>query len=391
MKRYCNSALRSGILSRWGVNPSIRAFSSSAYRQKTGGLPVFQESTSPKLSTLLETLNSNILLPRHLNADQRRLVYQKKHASRLENEPMYVQIGDVEMQLKHVDQVKDLPSRWSVLKQVVELSKDQKDWDNVVKMLEGFYLAGIHLKPRQLVKLIRRANQANMQHIVLRALQQVKTTGLSLKNPEILEAVLIGIRNKASQSGWEPESTKKALAFTEQVMELMENPEHLGTSFAKSGDPRASPLVIALPLELAVIRAARHLDGKDADGKVKIYAVRLMSAFKQDNFLKVSLPGLLSELKGPEEVVSGKTKVVVEEYYSLAEKVMKWLPVWHGLRIASSEVLGEDMPMLEDAQTVIDLVDKRLAAAADAIRKVCRSGVEPDKLPCIQALKECGR
>ena len=310
-QRCCKSALRNSVLSCWSTNASARAFSLSAFRQKTGqskkspshpipiaslqrsdtsfpgSLPVFQESTSPELSAVLATLNSKILLPAHLNSDQQQLIYRRKNASRLENEPIYVQIGDVEMPLEHIDRIKDVPSRWTVLKQVIELSKDQKDWENVVRMLEGFHLAGIHFKTRHLLKFIRRASEAGMQHIVLRALQQVKTTGLSLKSPEVLEAVLIGIHNMASRSGWEAGSTKKALAFAEQVMELMEKPEHLGTGFAKFGDPRTSPLVIAVPLELATVRAAKHLDRKDKDGKVKMYAVRLMASFKQDNFLKV--------------------------------------------------------------------------------------------------------
>lgn len=391
-QRCCKSALRNGVLSCWSANASARAFSLSAFRQKTGGLPVFQESTSPELSAALATLNSKILLPAHLNPDQQQLIYRKKNASRLENEPIYVQIGDVEMPLEHIDRIKDVPSRWTVLKQVIELSKDQKDWENVVKMLEGFHLAGIHFKTRHLLKFIRRANEAGMQHIVLRALQQVKTTGLSLKSPEVLEAVLIGIHNMASRSGWEAGSTKKALGFAEQVMELMEKPEHLGTSFAKFGDPRASPLVIAVPLELAAARAAKHLDGKDKDGKVKMYAVRLMASFKQDNFLKASLPGLLSaDLKTSEDMSFKSKRARSSDYNSLKHKISAWIPVWYGLRIASLEVLGEDMPMPKDAQSVIALVDGRLTAAVDTIHKEAPRSVNVEELPCIKSLKECGR
>jgi hypothetical protein len=55
------------------------------------------------------------------------------------------------------------------------------------------------------------------------------------------------------------------------------------------------------------------------------------------------------------------------------------------------EVLGEDMPMPKDAQSVIALVDGRLTAAVDTIRKEAPRSVNVEELPCIKSLKECGR
>jgi hypothetical protein len=79
------------------------------------------------------------------------------------------------------------------------------------------------------------------------------------------------------------------------------------------------------------------------------------------------------------------------DYNSLQHKIPAWIPVWYGLRIASLEVLGEDMPMPKDAQSVIALVDGRLTAAVDTIRKEAPPSVNVEELPCIKSLKECGR
>jgi hypothetical protein len=250
-------------------------------------LPEYYESSSPELDTILTQINSKILFPQHLNHEQRLLVYKKKNIPRLTNEPLYAQIGSVDQQLEPLDIRKDVPNQWEMIKQAVELSKEQDDWENLVKMLEGFHRAGIKIKTSRVLKIIRRANEAGMQHIVLAALQQAATTGVTLRSPAVLEVVMTGIHKKAAEAEWSKAGTKKALSLAEQVVELMEMPAHIKTDRAAAVDPRSSPLVISLPLELAATRAALHLDGKDVDGKVAKYAVRLMAAVKQDGYQEV--------------------------------------------------------------------------------------------------------
>lgn len=391
-KRCCQPALRGCALASRRANASRRAFSLSSCPQKHGGLPVFQESSSEELSKVLYTLNAKILLPHHLNPEQKRLIFKDKNIAKLEADPIYAQIGTVEMPLEHIQRTRDIPRKWLIFKQAVELSTDQKDWENVVKMLEGFHSANIKMKEQHLLKFIRRANEAGMQHVVLNALQRVHRTGLSLKSPAILQEVLAGIHHKASVSGWENESTKKALSLAEQVVELMENPEHLGEAIAKSGDLRASPLVIAVPLELAAVRAAKHTQGEDKDGKVAKYAQRIMAAFKQDGFFENVLPKALSKHLNPlqsDTKLDDKSKTL--HYHELKREIPKWIPVWYGLKTASLEVLGKNTPMAEDVGKIIYLVGERLTAAELAIRKCAPSEVNVDDLPCIIALKECGK
>lgn len=250
-------------------------------------LPEYYESSSPQLDEVLTKINSKILFPQHLNHEQRLLVYKQKNIPRLTNEPLYAQIGSVDQQLEPLDIRKDVPNQWEMIKKAVELSKEQDDWENLVLMLEGFHRAGIKIRTPRVLKIIRRANEAQMQHVVLAMLQRAGTTGVSLRHPAVLEAVFAGIHRRASETGWSVTATKKAFSLAEQVADLMEMPAHVQKVNSEELDPRSSPLVISLPLELAATRVLLHGEGKDTDGRVAKYAVRLMAAFKQDDYFEV--------------------------------------------------------------------------------------------------------
>ncbi|KAF2492495.1 hypothetical protein BU16DRAFT_515495 [Lophium mytilinum] len=389
-RRCCQSVIRSSTTTTGRANATRRAFSRVAPQQKDA-LPEYYESSSPELDAVLTKINSKILFPQHLNHEQRLLVYKKKNIPRLTNEPLFAQIGSVDQQLEPLDVRKDVPNQWEMIKEAVELSKEQDDWENLVKMLEGFHRAGIDVRTSRMLKIIRRANEAGMQHIVLSALQQAEHTGVSLRRPAILESVLAGIHEKASSSGFDAATTKKALSLAEQVTELLEQPAHKAKGRIEFGDPRASPLVIAVPLELAAARVALHLDGKDEDGKVAKYANRLMASFKQEGFSPKVRPGLLArELPNDEEYSKlPKNKASRRERrYVISHKIVQWIPVWYALQ-KSSAILGQDMPDLEMAKTLIGMIEERLKGSAEVVRKYS-TAPEPEKIPALVRLKEVG-
>lgn len=237
---------------------------------------------------MLGQVNSKILLPEHLTKEQSQLVYKKENKARLEAEPMEITLGDVTLPLEHIDRMRDKPKRKTILRKVMQQSETPADWENVVRMLEGFHNAAIRINTPLMVMTVRRLNEAGMHHLVLKALQRAEKTGLRLKETSIVHQVFKGLHDKAARSAWDEAETTKALSFSEQVVELMENKEHLGRLDRGRNDLRASPWVIAVPLELAAARAKRHTDGQDKDGKVLKYASRLMNALHQDDFNTVS-------------------------------------------------------------------------------------------------------
>lgn len=251
-----------------------------------GSLPVFLEASTPELSKLLADVNAKVLLPEHLTKEQQDLVYKQANKARLEAEPIEITLGDVTLPLQHIDRNTDLLNRWLTIRDIAESSKTPEDFENVIRALEGYTDAGIKLPQWKQLGIVRILQKNGMDHLVLKALQRSRKTGLRLRDQASTLLVLEGLIYRAVRSGWEKEEVAKMLKFTEQVLEMMEQPEHRGHAPLTPGDIRASPLIIAHALGLAAARAKKHTGG-DVDGKVKKYASRLMHAMQQDNFLTV--------------------------------------------------------------------------------------------------------
>ncbi|KAF2191797.1 hypothetical protein K469DRAFT_718825 [Zopfia rhizophila CBS 207.26] len=385
IRRSCHSALiNSNSICRIS-NGTRRAFSQSTTCQR-GSLPTFHEPSTPELSALLSTLNSKVLLPKHLNHDQQLLVYREKNRTRLEAEPIYITLGQVTLPLEHIDRNCDQPDRWRTINDIIRNSSTPSDWENVLRMVEGFHDASIRLKPMWKEKIVRKFNEAGMQHLVLKALQRVERTGLSLKDKGVTGMVFKGIRDKAEGSGWEKEETRKALNLAEQVVELMESKEHLGRTNAMPGDLRASPFVIAVPLELAAVRAKRHTEGQDRDGKVAKYALRIMNALKQDDFLAVTLAAKSRELDPPREYPTAKAKHTA--FVTVRKTMYEMIPLWNAIKTAI-EVLGSEMPMAEDAKKVTGNIRKALTSGETTLKELSNKEVEQSPEYVNRLIREC--
>jgi hypothetical protein len=250
-----------------------------------GALPVFLESSTPELSSLLSETNSKILLPSHLTKEQQKLVYKQENKAKLEAEPVEITLGDVTLALEHLDRNR-LPNRWATFKDIVAKSETREDWENVVRVLEGFESAGIKLSTDKQAMVVRRLNIEGMHHIILKALQRVKATGLRMREWRVLLQVLRAPYDKAALADWDEEETTKALRFAKQVAELLEDEEHCGGQVAEH-DFRGKPAVIAVPTALAAVLAHKHSGDVQ---EVKTLAGRLVAALKQDDYTVSTIP-----------------------------------------------------------------------------------------------------
>jgi hypothetical protein len=255
---------------------------------RTGALPLFLESSSPELTTLLSNTNSKILLPFHLTPEQRKLIYRKENKAKLEAEPVEITLGDVTLALEHIDRLQT-PRRWPTIRDVLSKSETREDWENVVRMVEGYHNAGIPLTPDHQALIVRMLNMKEMHHIILKALQRVEETGISMREWEVLRQVLRAVYDKAALSDWDQEETYKAVRMAKQVAELLEDEHHCGGQPAEH-DFRGRPAVVAVPTALAAVRALKH--NKDVE-EVKTMARRLMAAMEQHDYMVRTAPKLL--------------------------------------------------------------------------------------------------
>jgi hypothetical protein len=169
-----------------------------------------------------------------------------------------------------------LPNRWATFRRIVTDCKTPQDWENLVRAVEGFENAGIAVPPARKALVVRKLNEAGMQHLILKALQRPKATGLRMSDADVLSSVLRGVHDMAAAEGWEKDDTAKAFRFAKQIAELLEDPEHHAAL-----DFRSRPGVVALPTEMAAVLADRHAGDVEV---VKMYAGRLVAALKQANY-----------------------------------------------------------------------------------------------------------
>jgi len=243
---------------------------------------VFLTPSSLELTELLSTFNSKILLPSLLTNEQKKLVYKQENKAKLEAEPVDIALGEVTLPLEPLDRNR-LPNRTETFMEIIRKSESREDWENVVRVLEGLEDAGIKVSRTWRELVVRRLHLSGNQHLILKALQRVKATGLRMRDGRLVLQVLRGVHDMAAKSDWDKDETNKAFRFAKQIVEMLEDDEHRvgpAKTLYKT-DFRGDPAVVALPTELAAVLADRH--GGDVE-QVKTLARRLMASLKQDDY-----------------------------------------------------------------------------------------------------------
>ncbi|KAH8731984.1 hypothetical protein GQ44DRAFT_670723 [Phaeosphaeriaceae sp. PMI808] len=365
IRRSCQLALRNPSHVSVYTIGGRRAFSVTSSHSR-GALPVYLEPSTPELSVLLSQLNSKILLPSHLTKDQEKLVYRQVNKAKLEAEPVEITLGDVTLPLEHINR-NQVPNRWKTFRAIVDQSKTPEDWENVVRMLEGLTTAKIIVKAPWQGKVVRALARAGMHHLILKAVQRPKATGLVMSDYNVLAAILRSVHDKAAFADWDKEETNKAFSMAKQIVELMENENHCGNS-PLDHDHRGKPLVVALPTALAAVLAEKH--GGDVD-QVKVFAGRLTAALEQANYT-TQLDAITEKCTLTEaDFKNGST----QSKHSLAilHDLIELVPIEHALK-GSRKVLGTDMPMAYEMRQLESRIAQVLAQGVGDVTRLQNRG-----------------
>ena len=188
-------------------------------------------------------------------------------------------IGGEELQLEHLGGWGVMPNRKKQLQHVLRLLKegDPNDWNNLPSLLRGLHMMGKDPPPRVKARMVRLATERGRFGVILRCLNGANNTGLTLKDPEVLEQVIWSLRQIAQNGEWNEEATAKAIKDANEVASQLESDVHGTGRHLAQDDPRRSPYVLGIFLELASVYAWRFKGGEDDDGKVKAFADRLLS------------------------------------------------------------------------------------------------------------------
>ena len=245
-------------------------------------LPTFTSASSPELYEKLNRHREELFIPFFLSIQQRKLMAKKRHAQRLEEEPVTVTIGQDNEQftLRHMDPQKRPKS--SEIPQIISLMKTKEDWDNLIPFLAGLRLSRRELKPQRWQWLIRKAGEADRLGLILECAKQAKRTGLHLKDIDIVQTVFFQLHSAAKRAQFRNPVLSKVLGFAKQFVELMETPEHV----VHDGqlDPKRRPFVIGVLLELSAARVMNEQDGNDKMGEALSYAHRLCATWELGDY-----------------------------------------------------------------------------------------------------------
>lgn len=192
----------------------------------------------------------------------------------LEEDPISVTLGPETFTLAYINRTTDVPSPRKSVLEAIDLFKTKGEWDNLPALLEGMKHAGVEITWQRIV---RAAGEAGRCDVLLECLRRSAETGFVLRVRGLCDEFMYWILREAADSDWDGKKVRKALNMAEEVMRLCENKELWGEY-----DPRRLPQTIAVLLRLSVAKAEALTEGKDADGKIEMYARRLIDVTEGD-------------------------------------------------------------------------------------------------------------
>jgi len=172
----------------------------------------------------------------------------------------------------------DRPNYVESTMKALSLMEEKGNYDNLIGLLDGMNRArATTMKMRFHGKIARTLERHGRQDILLECVRQASRTGFILSK-DMRHHVLAAMSRKASVD-WDAANTEKALRWSEQILDLMEEPIHAPKPGRTTPHPHKDPAVLGRLLEISAMRASKHQGGKDTDGKVEYYAKKVIGSF----------------------------------------------------------------------------------------------------------------
>lgn len=298
--------------------------------------------------------------------EQRNKLYDHKYEKKLQADPVTMEIDENVLKFYYTN-IYELPNTREVVFQAIDKMKTTEDWENLPRLLEGVCVhAGRKLRFYDYPKMVRKAGMHGCIGIIFACVRQAKRTGFKLSSSETVNELLLWVQKEAVESGWDQTATESSLAWTDRVIETLEDEKHQPKRRRGEKDLKAYPLfrdpqVLAARLHLAAALAAKHHGGEDVGGRVAKYAKELVSLWPEGK-------GLM-ELHSPEAYEERK-----ELRYLQNPNEFLWYaaPILNGLKMAAEVV----EPVLAEQlrQRSMPLEKEVEAAWADEKRIPARRG-----------------
>lgn len=278
-------------------------------------IPTFTRTPSPELDQALDRFRQELFIPWGLPQRQRSTMFQTKYHSRLEEEPITVNISENEQFTLRPMRLSSLPTRSDVA-HVFKLMQTTNHYSNFVPFVSGLWNAGRRISVDRWQQLIRHTAKAGKLSLIVECANQRDRTGLSLMNVDISRSLFFELHRVAIDSNYKGPKVARALSMGKQAVDIMDADKPHPQIPGESVNPKFQPFVIGTLLELSAARALEPHAGKDEADEALNYARKLVAAL-----LRRPLQPLPREESKPEDIIS---------WFKEA------LPVYNGLRLALS-------------------------------------------------------
>ncbi|EOO02265.1 hypothetical protein UCRPA7_2233 [Phaeoacremonium minimum UCRPA7] len=267
-----------------------RCFSISAAKQ-AGHVITFSPTSSPELDSVLDTIRHKILLPTYIRPEQRKKIFRPRYAKELKSNPITMEIDGEVIKFYGMDPTKgDIPNTRKILFEAIDKMVTREDWSNLPHLLEGlYYNANRKLLPEDYPKMTRKAGVKGQTYTIIECARQVKKTGFRLDTSEKVQELLSWVQLMAIDAEMDPEVTKKALTWSELVLEMLEDKQHQPKRkdevFLKRFPLNRDPQILSVPLFLSASLAASQPGDEEIIEKVTKYAKDIVNLWPADKGL----------------------------------------------------------------------------------------------------------
>ncbi|KAI8625273.1 hypothetical protein F5Y19DRAFT_271522 [Xylariaceae sp. FL1651] len=313
-----------------------RNFTSTS--QRNAHITHFTPTSSPALDNLLNDIRNKIILPSYLPMSQRKRITSPKYEKQLQADPITIEIDGEVLKFRHLNPLGgDVPNTRKSVVDAVSRFETPADFANLRPLLEGLTVAGRKFNPSVYAKILRLVGSKGHVYEIIDCARGVKRTGYKLDSSEKVNEVLHFVQMKAIDAEWDEAETRQALRWAEMVVEMLHEEAHQPRRpkhepvLAGEMPLNRDPMVLAAPLHLAAVLAARHEAGEEVLDKVHKLARDIVMLWPEGKKMKELQP---AELYAQED----KLGYLLEP----SKFVVLAVPLLHGLETAI-KVVGPEL------------------------------------------------
>ncbi|KAI0433972.1 hypothetical protein F5Y09DRAFT_18675 [Xylaria sp. FL1042] len=364
-------------LRRLAAQQQHRSFTSTP--QRNANVTQFTPCSTPALNDLLTDIRTKIILPSYLPKDQRKKIYSRKWEKKLQADPIIIEIDGEVFKFRYQNPLTDIPSTHKSLCHAISQFQTPEDFANLKPLLEGIHHTGRKIFPSSYAKIMRLVGSKGHVYDLIDCARSVSRTGYKFDTSEVVNMVLYFVQMKARDADWDIDQTRQALRWAEMVVELLHEEAHQPKRSKR--DPvipgeiplNRDPVVLAAPLHLAAILAARAKAGEEIRETTAEELLEKVDKLGRDVVALWPEGRKMKELQ-PAELYANFDKM---GYFLRPGKfVILAVPLLHGLEAA---VKVAEPELASQLQTRCDTLKAEIEEARAAMAEIKKARVEAAK------------